>query len=119
MDVDRERAQSSRGACHILWISEGMSCDGDTVSITAATQPSIEDVVLGLIPGIPKVHLHNKVLAYETGEDFLDAVPPGGRAASSAPFVLVIEGSIPNEKINGEGFWTAFGNDPRPASRSR
>src|SRR5262249_12108304 len=26
---------------HILWISEGMSCDGDTVSITAATQPSI------------------------------------------------------------------------------
>ena len=56
---------------HILWISEGMSCDGDTVSITAATQPSIEDVVLGLIPGLPKVHLHNKVLAYETGEDFL------------------------------------------------
>jgi len=26
---------------HILWISEGMSCDGDTVSITAASQPSI------------------------------------------------------------------------------
>ena len=21
---------------HILWISEGMSCDGDTVSVTAA-----------------------------------------------------------------------------------
>ena len=36
---------------HILWVSEGMSCDGDTVSMTAAGQPSIEDVVLGLIPG--------------------------------------------------------------------
>ncbi|MEA2151782.1 MAG: hydrogenase small subunit, partial [Solirubrobacteraceae bacterium] len=24
---------------HILWISEGMSCDGDSVSITAAGQP--------------------------------------------------------------------------------
>ena len=24
---------------HILWISEGMSCDGDTVSVTAASQP--------------------------------------------------------------------------------
>ena len=35
---------------HILWISEGMSCDGDSVSITAATQPSIEDVVLGADP---------------------------------------------------------------------
>ncbi|MBA2377346.1 MAG: hypothetical protein H0V75_14675, partial [Rubrobacter sp.] len=32
---------------HILWISEGMSCDGDSVSITAASLPSIEDVLLG------------------------------------------------------------------------
>ena len=39
---------------HILWISEGMSCDGDTISITAADQPSIEDVVLGLIPACPR-----------------------------------------------------------------
>ena len=26
---------------HILWISEGMSCDGDTISVTAASQPAI------------------------------------------------------------------------------
>ena len=26
--------------------------------------------------------------------------------------MLVIEGSIPNENINGEGYWTSFGNDP-------
>lgn len=97
---------------HILWISEGMSCDGDSVSVTAATQPSLEDVVLGLVPGIPKVHLHNKVLAYETGEDF---VKPFRQAASGelGPFVFVFEGSIPNEKVNGEGFWSSFGNDPQ------
>jgi hydrogenase small subunit len=95
---------------HILWISEGMSCDGDSVSVTAATQPSIEDVLLGLVPGIPKVHLHNKVLAYETGEDF---VKPFRKAAAGelGPFVFVFEGSIPNENINGEGFWSSFGND--------
>src|ERR1043165_1770135 len=29
---------------HIIWITAGLSCDGDSVSITAATQPSIEDV---------------------------------------------------------------------------
>src|SRR4029077_16563499 len=52
---------------HILWISEGMSCDGDSVSITAADQPAIEDVLLGAIPGIPKVHLHNKVLSPTLG----------------------------------------------------
>ena len=57
---------------HILWISEGMSCDGDTVSVTAASQPAIEDVVTGLIPGLPKVHLHNKVLSPTLGgEEFL------------------------------------------------
>ncbi len=47
---------------HILWITAGLSCDGDSVSITAATQPSIEDVVMGAIPRLPKVHLHNPVL---------------------------------------------------------
>lgn len=96
---------------HVLWISEGMSCDGDTVSMTAATQPSIEDLVLGLIPGIPKVHLHNKVLAWENGAEFVDIF---ARAAAGEldPFVFVMEGSIPNEQINGEGFWTSFGNDP-------
>ena len=30
----------------ILWITAGLSCDGDTVAMTAATQPSIEDVLL-------------------------------------------------------------------------
>ena len=56
---------------HILWISEGMSCDGDSVSITAAGQPAIEDVLLGAIPGIPKVHLHNKVLSPTLGGEEL------------------------------------------------
>ena len=42
---------------HIVWITAGLSCDGDSVSVTAATQPSIEEVVMGAIPGLPKVHL--------------------------------------------------------------
>ncbi len=54
-----------------MWITAGLGCDGDTVSITAATQPSIEEVVMGAIPGLPKVHLHNPVLAYENGDDFM------------------------------------------------
>src|SRR3954462_13349268 len=97
---------------HILWISEGMSCDGDTVSITAAGQPSIEDVLLGAIPGLPKVHLHNKGLSPALGGE--ESLLPSRRAARGeldAPFVLWIEGSTPNENINGEGYWTSFGND--------
>ena len=33
------------------------------------------------------------------------------RTASSTPFVLVVEGSIPNEKNKTEGYWAAFGTD--------
>src|SRR5215471_2589157 len=94
----------------ILWITAGLSCDGDTVSITAATQPSIEDVLLGAFPGLPKIRLHNAVLAYRNGDDFLG---PFRQAAEGRlePFVLVVEGSIPNEKNKSEGFWAGFGLD--------
>src|SRR4026208_739644 len=95
---------------HILWLTAGLSCDGDTVSVTAAEQPSIEDILLGAIPGLPKVHLRNPVLAYETGSEFLQFFHDGV-AGKLDPFVLVVEGSIPNEKIKAEGFWAGMGTD--------
>ena len=94
----------------ILWITAGLGCDGDTIAITAATQPSIEDIVMGGIPGIPKVHFHNPVLAYEVGEDFMKFFHDAA-AGRIEPFILVIEGSIPNEKNKAEGYWTGFGTD--------
>ncbi len=95
---------------HIVWMTTGLGCDGDTVSITAATQPSIEDVLLGAIPGLPKVHLHNPVLAYEVGDDFMKYWHLAA-AGKLDPFVLVLEGSVPNEKIKSEGYWAAMGTD--------
>jgi len=97
---------------HVLWITAGLSCDGDTISVTAASQPSIEDVLLGAIPGLPKVHLHNPVLAYEVGDDFMKYWYQAAEG-SLEPFVLVIEGSIPNEKIKSQGYWAALGTDHR------
>jgi hydrogenase small subunit len=97
---------------HILWITAGLSCDGDSVSITAAEQPSIEDVLLNAVPGLPKVHLHNPVLAYEVGDDFMHFFYEA-EAGRLEPFVLVVEGSIPNEKIKKEGYWAAMGTDPK------
>ena len=67
----------------VLWINAGLSCDGDTISMTAATQPSIEDLVLGALPWIPKVNFHNLFLAYENGDDFLKRYFTGLRRASS------------------------------------
>src|ERR1700746_1711631 len=97
---------------HILCITAGLGCDGDSVSITAATQPSIEDVLLGAIPGLPTVHLHNPVLAYENGDDFLKFWYQAEQGRLD-PFVLVVEGSIPNERIKKEGYWAALGTDPK------
>src|SRR5277367_5332865 len=96
---------------HILWITAGLSCDGDSVSVTAAEQPSIEDVLLGAIPGLPKVHLHNPVLAYENGDEFMKFFYEAEKGMLD-PFVLVVEGSIPNEKIKKEGYWAAMGTNP-------
>jgi hydrogenase small subunit len=95
---------------HILWTSELLGCDGDSVSVTAATLPSIEDVVLGNIPGLPRVHLHNKVLAYENGDEFMRAFYRAEQGELD-PFVFVVEGSIPNESIKREGYWAAMGID--------
>lgn len=97
---------------HILWITAGLGCDGDSVSVTAAEQPSIEDVLLGAIPGLPKVHLHNPVLSYEVGGEFMKFFHDAD-ADRLGPYVLVVEGSIPNEKIKREGYWAAFGTDPK------
>src|SRR4051794_24275887 len=81
----------------VLWLTAGLGCDGDTIAMTAATQPSIEDLVLGAIPGIPRVHFHNPVLAYAVGDDFLRTFEQAA-AGKLDPFLLVVEGSIPNER---------------------
>src|SRR3954463_2474307 len=112
MSAEAETQATGVEEVHILWISEGMSCDGDTISVTAAGLPSIEDVVLGAIPGLPKVHLHNKVLDPSLGgEEFMKPFREAAAGTLGAPYVLVVEGSIPNENINGDGYWTSMGND--------
>jgi hypothetical protein len=95
----------------VIWLTAGLSCDGDTIAMTAATQPSIEDLVLGGIPGLPCVRLHNPVLAYENGDAFLHVLHEAA-AGRLSPFILVVEGSIPNENNKSEGCWAGLGVDP-------
>jgi len=101
---------------HILWINAGMSCDGDSVALTAATQPSIEDIVLGALPGLPKIAVHWPIIDFECGPEqgadtFIEWFHKADRGELD-PFVLVMEGSIPNEAIKKEGYWSGFGNNP-------
>jgi hydrogenase small subunit len=71
----------------VLWLNAGLSCDGDTIAITAAMQPSIEDIVMGAFPWIPKVNFHNAFLAYENGDEFVRYFHEA--AGKLAPFILV------------------------------
>lgn len=101
---------------HVLWINAGLSCDGDSVALTAASQPSIEEIVLGALPGLPKIQVHWPLIDFECGPDkgadtFIEWFFKGERG-ELGPFVLVVEGSIPNESIKEEGYWCGFGDDP-------
>ena len=78
----------------VLWITAGLGCDGDTIAMTAATQPSIEDIVTGALPWIPKVNFLNPFLAIENGDEFMKRFHLAAEGQVD-PFILVIEGSIP------------------------
>src|SRR5262245_36765230 len=79
--------------------------------MTAATQPSLEDLLQGGLPWIPNVTLHNPFLDPKNGDEFL---APFHRAARGEmqPFILIVEGSIPNEHNKTDGYWAALGTDP-------
>ena len=55
--------------------------------------------------------LHNPVLAYENGDDFMQAWYDA-EDGQLDPFLLVVEGAIGDERLSGEGHWTGFGVDP-------
>src|ERR1041385_4292258 len=92
------------GDVHVLWITAGLGCDGDTVALTAARQPSLEQLVEGSIPGLPRLRFHNPLLAYEVGDDFIALVQQAADGKMQ-PLILVIEGSIPDESLSAEGCW--------------
>ncbi len=104
-------ARSERLLVHVLWLTSGLGCDGDSVAMTSATSPSLEDLLQGALPGMPRLAIYNPLLAYESGEEFMQVFRTAA-AGRLDPFVLVLEGSVPNEQINGDGYWAALGVDP-------
>jgi hydrogenase small subunit len=92
-------------------MTAGLGCDGESVAMTAATNPSIEDLLDGVIPDMPHIVLHNQMLAFEVGEEYMRAWYDA-EDGSLDPFILVLEGAIGNEHNNGDGHWTGFGVDP-------
>jgi hydrogenase small subunit len=111
VDPYAQHKETEGVTAHVLWVTTGLSCEGDSVAMTSATNPSLEDIITQAIPGMPRIVVHNQVIAYEVGHEFAQAWFDAEEGKLD-PFVLVIEGSLGNENINGEGHWTGFAVNP-------
>lgn len=95
------------GALHLIWMS-GASCDGCTMALLGASEPGIEDLLTGAVPDVPQVTLVHPVLALESGDTYRATLE---RAADGrvSPFVLILEGSVHDESLAGEGSFSRMG----------
>jgi NiFe hydrogenase small subunit HydA len=87
----------------------GMSCDGCSVSVTGATNPPVEKLLLGRVPALPKLILYHPVLSVEAGSDFIANFRRAAEGKLDAPYVIILEGSVPDEGRSGDGYWSALG----------
>ena len=95
---------------HVYWLA-GMSCDGCTISVAGATNPGIEGLLAGTVPAMPKVILHHPVLSAEAGAEFVKPFRDAAEGALGAPYVVVFEGSVADERIADRtgGYFSAMG----------
>ena len=95
---------------HAFWLA-GMSCDGCSIAVVGATNPSVESLMSGSVAGMPKVILHHSVLSVEAGEEFIHSYELAARGELGAPYVVIYEGSIADERIAAAtgGYFSAMG----------
>ncbi|HEX2700103.1 MAG TPA: hypothetical protein VHM89_07865 [Acidimicrobiales bacterium] len=105
---------------YLIWLS-GASCEGCTVAVTGGTHPRIEQLLTGAIPGLPKVELIHSLLSTESGASWIENLVMAERGELDAPYIITWEGSVVDESVAGDGFWSALGEDPvtgRPITTS-
>ena len=95
---------------HVFWLA-GMSCDGCSISTIGATSPTAESLMLGIIPGVPKIVLHHPVLSVEAGDDFMEPFHQAAKGEFEKQFVIVCEGSVADERLNDKngGYFSGLG----------
>ena len=97
---------------HVFWMA-GMACDGCSISTLGATEPPAEELLTGTLPGLPLVSLHHYVLALESGDHFTHSLERAAKGELEWPYVIVYEGSIPDEHLTVAGEpWAAEGALP-------
>jgi hydrogenase small subunit len=105
---------------HIVWLP-GQACTGCTVSFLNATHPSVIDLLTGFLPQAADITLnYHSTIMLQWGDEALEAVRAAERGELQ-PFVLIVEGAIPDEFIAEErgGYWCIIGEeDGKPVTFS-
>jgi hydrogenase small subunit len=90
-----------------------MGCDGCSISALGATEPSVEELLTGAMAGMPMLILHHYATAIESGDHFTHALEKAANGELEWPYVIVYEGSIPDEHLTVAGEpWAAEGALP-------
>lgn len=95
------------GSPHLIWLG-GASCDGCTMATLGATEPALEDLLLGRVPDVPAITLVHAALSLESGDEFRAHLERAVRGELT-PFVLVLEGSVLDESLAGAGSFSRLG----------
>jgi hydrogenase small subunit len=93
---------------HMFWLS-GMSCEGCTIAFAGATTPAMEQFQWGTLPGIPKVVLHHPHFAENSGAALTNNYRQAA-AGQLGNYVVVLEGSVPDDKALSGGYFAALGD---------
>ena len=81
---------------HAFWFA-GMSCDGCSVAVTGATAPTVESLLLGAHPGLPRLVLHHPVVNVEAGANYMRSHEMALTGELDGPYVIILEGSATDE----------------------
>jgi hydrogenase small subunit len=95
---------------NLVWI-QGQGCSGDTVALIGAREPSLVDALTGILPEVAGINLaFHPTIMTPWGEEAVSVLKKA-KNGKLDPFVLLLEGSIPQEKEAGKtgGFFCAIG----------
>jgi len=109
------------GIVHVFWLS-AMSCDGCSVAMLGASNPSMEDLALDRVPDLPLVVMHHPMLAEASGHDLMAAYAAAADGTLGAPYIVVLEGSIPDDQSLSAGHFATLGSSadaPRAMRQNR
>src|SRR5437879_2131080 len=91
----------------VIWLSCG-GCEGCTMSVLGATSPRLEELLAGGLTHIPRVEFIHLALSLESGDQYIEGLKRA-RLGELDPFILVLEGSLFDERLAGDGSFSSLG----------